>query len=83
MIGTFLARDGVVAYWSALNLHGLTEQFPNSIFIQTSSKRKAAHILGTTYQFVKVDKGMQTGANSGANPFTHSGTTRSLFCYRA
>src|SRR5215469_12815864 len=26
VIGTFLAKESAVAYWSALNLHGLTEQ---------------------------------------------------------
>ncbi|MEK6482057.1 hypothetical protein WJR50_31235 [Catalinimonas sp. 4WD22] len=34
-IGTFLVPDGAIAYWSALNLHGLTEQFPNTVFVQT------------------------------------------------
>lgn len=36
VIGTFLVPNGAIAYWSALNLHGLTEQFPNTVFIQTT-----------------------------------------------
>jgi predicted transcriptional regulator of viral defense system len=61
VIGTFLVRDSVVAYWSALNLHGLTEQFPNTIFIQTTHKKASASILGTTYQFIKINPQKQTG----------------------
>src|SRR5690554_5132674 len=40
VIGCFLVPDGAVAYWSALNLHGLTEQFPNTVFIQTINIKK-------------------------------------------
>lgn len=29
VIGYFISGDGAIAYWSALNSHGLTEQFPN------------------------------------------------------
>src|ERR1035437_2077322 len=36
VIGCFIAKEGVVSYWTALNKHGLTEQFPNTIFIQTA-----------------------------------------------
>jgi predicted transcriptional regulator of viral defense system len=61
VIGTFLARDGVVAYWSALNLHGLTEQFPNSIFIQTTANKETTNVLGTTYQFIRITESKQTG----------------------
>jgi predicted transcriptional regulator of viral defense system len=54
VIGTFLVEDGVVAYWTALNLHGLTEQFPNTIFIQTTRQKKSKAIFGVLYQFIKV-----------------------------
>ncbi len=54
VIGCFLTTDGTVAYWSALNLHGLTEQFSNTIFIQTTKQKEQKSIAGTTYQFVKV-----------------------------
>ena len=33
IIGTFVVKNSAVAYWSALNIHGLTEQFSNTIFI--------------------------------------------------
>ncbi len=54
VIGTFVAEDSAVAYWSALNLHGLTEQFSNTIFIQMTNKKKDKSILGTPYKFVKI-----------------------------
>ncbi len=38
VIGNYLTSDAVVAYWSALNVHGLTEQFPNKVFLQSTKK---------------------------------------------
>jgi len=61
VIGTFLAKESAVAYWSALNLHGLTEQFPNKIFIQTSQLKKEVEFAGTIYQFVKIQVNKRTG----------------------
>jgi predicted transcriptional regulator of viral defense system len=54
VIGTFISGSGAIAYWSALNYHGLTEQFPNIVFIQTSDLKKTKVIFGTTYKFIKV-----------------------------
>lgn len=54
VIGTFVAKQSAVSYWSALNLHGLTEQFPNTIFIQTTSKKSDKKIFGTSYKFVQI-----------------------------
>jgi predicted transcriptional regulator of viral defense system len=61
VIGTFLVPDGVVAYWNALHLHGLTEQFPNSVFIQTTKKKNAISLYGTNFQFVKIKSEKRTG----------------------
>ena len=61
VIGTFLAKDSAVAYWSALNLHGLTEQFPNKMFIQTTQIKKEVEFAGTTYQFIKIQANKKTG----------------------
>jgi predicted transcriptional regulator of viral defense system len=61
VIGTFLAKESAVSYWSALNLHGLTEQFPNKIFIQTTQLKKEVEFAGTTYQFVKIQTNKRTG----------------------
>jgi len=61
VIGTFVVKESAVAYWSALNLHGLTEQFANTIFIQTTFKKKDKIILGTSYKFIKVAPSKRTG----------------------
>lgn len=61
VIGCFLVPDGTVAYWSALNLHGLTEQFPNTVFIQTTRIKKDKAVFGVTYQFVKIKDTKRTG----------------------
>lgn len=61
VIGCFLVPDGAIAYWSALNLHTLTEQFPNTIFIQTTRIKKEKAVFGVTYQFVKIKDTKRTG----------------------
>ena len=61
VIGTRLVEDGAVAYWSALNLHGLTEQFPNSVFIQTTKVKPRKKVFGVSYQFVKIAPVKRTG----------------------
>lgn len=61
VIGTRLVEDGAIAYWSALNLHGLTEQFPNTIFIQTTKVKPQKEVFGVSYQFVKITSSKRTG----------------------
>lgn len=61
VIGTYLVEDGAIAYWSALNLHGLTEQFPNTVFIQTTRVKSQKEVFGVNYQFVKIAPGKRTG----------------------
>lgn len=61
VIGCFISDSGAIAYWSALNAHGLTEQFPNNVFIQTSKPKRNKTVLGTSYKFVKVTPSKITG----------------------
>jgi len=61
VIGAFLATDSVIAYWSALHLHGLTEQFPNTVFVQTTKKKSTVSIFGVKYQFIKITPQKQAG----------------------
>ena len=61
VIGCFISENGAVAYWSALNDHGLTEQFPNNMFIQTSKLKKSKSVLGVSYRFVNVAPAKFTG----------------------
>lgn len=56
VIGNFLVKDGGIGYWSAMNYHGLTEQIPNVIFVQTSQKKKDKSIFGVKYKFIQVKK---------------------------
>lgn len=61
VIGSFIANQGAVGYWSALNLHGLTEQFSNTVFIQTPYKKKDKNIYGIDYKFVKISPTKRAG----------------------
>lgn len=60
-IGTFITKESAVAYWTALNRHGLTEQFSNTIFIQTTHLKKDKTIFGIPYKFIKIAPAKQTG----------------------
>jgi len=56
VIACFMAPDGGIAYWSALNAHGLTEQFPNKTFVQNSRRRGKRSVfgIGSPFHFVTV-----------------------------
>lgn len=45
-----------IAYRSALNYHGMTEQVPFTIFIATPKRRKNRKIYGVSYKFVTLSK---------------------------
>ena len=40
VVGSELVEPYAIGYWSALSYHGLTEQLPGSVFIQTTSRKK-------------------------------------------
>lgn len=72
VIGNFLAEDSVIAYWTALNLHGLTEQFPNTVFVQTAKQKKSTTVFGVAYKFVKIKSTKMVGIEKqgyGSNQF--------------
>ena len=56
VIGSLLVKPYAIAYWSALHYYGLTEQIPNTIFIQTTArkKRQKIKIFGVDYKIVRV-----------------------------
>lgn len=56
IIGSQLVKPAVIAYWSALNYHGFTEQIPNIVFIQTTSRKKEQEleIFGVRYRIVRI-----------------------------
>ncbi len=81
VIGCFLAKQGTVSYWSALNLHGLTPRFPNNIFIQTAFRKKEKTLEGTTYKFIWVTPAKLTGIISegyGNNAFRITNLEKTL-----
>ena len=54
VIANYLAKDSAIAYWSALNHYGLTEQIPNTIFVQTDKLKHSKKVLNVDYKFIKV-----------------------------
>ena len=56
VIGSELVEPYAVSYWSALNHHGLTEQIPGTVFLQTTSrkKRRELRVFGVRYKIVKI-----------------------------
>lgn len=53
-IANILVVDAAIAYWSALNIHGLTEQISNTVFVQTTKSKKSKKVFGVDYRFIKV-----------------------------
>ena len=49
-----LASPVAIAYWSALNHHGLTEQLPRAVFIATNHpvRRPPKQVLGVNYTLI-------------------------------
>ncbi len=54
VIGNAMMKNGSVAYWSALNLHGLTEQIPNVVYIQSDGRKADKKIFNIRYKFIQV-----------------------------
>ena len=54
-LATFISQDSSIGYWSALFHHGLTERFPNTVFIKTTQRKRRTQIFGTTIKFVSVN----------------------------
>ncbi|MDP8269195.1 MAG: hypothetical protein P9L97_10745 [Candidatus Tenebribacter davisii] len=60
-LGTFILKDSAIAYWSALNYWGITEQIPNTVFVQSLKLKKNKRIRGVYYRFVKISEKKFTG----------------------
>jgi len=58
VIALMLVSPYAIAYWSALNHYGLTEQIPTTVFIQTTSRKKKQklNIFGVKYQIVRISE---------------------------
>ncbi|MDG6997340.1 MAG: type IV toxin-antitoxin system AbiEi family antitoxin domain-containing protein [Nitrososphaerota archaeon] len=55
-IGSFLVEPYYIAYWSALNHYGLTDQTPPAVYIATTKPRNSRRILNTQFKFVTIPK---------------------------
>jgi predicted transcriptional regulator of viral defense system len=66
LIGKFLLQPSVVSYWSALNYHGLTEQIPNTVFLQSIKRKKNPHpeIFGIRFHFINIDERSMFGTTT-------------------
>ena len=58
VIGSTLIDPHCIAYWSALNYYGLTEQIPTTVFIQTITRKFNTNpeVFGVQYKITKVKK---------------------------
>jgi len=56
VIGSLLVNPYSIAYWSALNFYGFTEQIPSTVFIQTISRKKKQDIevFGVRYRIIRL-----------------------------
>lgn len=52
-----------IAYWTALNYYGFTEQVPNKIFVAIRKRIKGREILGTSFKFVHTSEKKFFGFN--------------------
>lgn len=51
-----LVSPAAIAYWSALNHHGMTEQLPRTVFLATNHpvRRPPGEVLGVTYKIISL-----------------------------
>jgi len=56
VIASLLVEKHAIAYWSALNYYGLTEQIPNTVFIQTTTRKfnNNPEVFGVPYKIIKI-----------------------------
>jgi len=55
-LASFISQGGVIGYWSALHIHGLTERFPNKIFVKIAHRKRNTTLMGIPIQFVSVQE---------------------------
>ncbi|MBM4146980.1 MAG: hypothetical protein FJ240_12055 [Nitrospira sp.] len=51
-----LVTPAAIAYWSALNHHGMTEQLPRTVFVATNHpvRRQPGEVLGVRYKIISL-----------------------------
>ncbi len=61
VIGSFIVKTGGIAYLTAMYFHGLTEQIPNMVYVQSIQAKRNITIFGVRYRFIKVKSNKLTG----------------------
>lgn len=61
VLATYTSPNSAIAYWTALHHHGLTERFPNTLFLKTTQRKRDTQILSSTVKFVTVKKSKNIG----------------------
>lgn len=56
IIASYLVSPYYIAYWSALNFHGFTEQTPFNVFVATTRRIQNREVLNVKYNFVTLIK---------------------------
>lgn len=54
IVGCFLAHPSSIAYCSALNYYDLTEQIPNTIFVQTTKRKTSKQVQNVSFKFISI-----------------------------
>jgi len=54
IIASYLTRPYYIAFWSALNYHGLSDQIPKSVFVASKKAKKSLSVLNTGFVFVQL-----------------------------
>ncbi len=54
VLASFISESGIISFWSALHQHGLTDRFPNTIFVKTTRRKRSNSLLNTPVRFVTV-----------------------------
>lgn len=82
VIGNFIVKNGSIAYWSALNIHGLTEQISNVVYVQSEYRKNDKKIFNTQYKFIKVKPSKISGIiqmGYGNEQFNVTNVEKTLF----
>lgn len=61
VLATYMSPNSTIAYWSALHHHGLTERFPNTMFVKTTQRKRDMQILGSGVKFVSIKENKNIG----------------------
>lgn len=73
VIASSLVNPYYIAYWSALNYYGMTEQVPFTVFVASTKRIKNKKIHDVNYEFITLSKkkffGSITANISGKNIF--------------